>query len=115
MIFNGSYGKNPGIENGTNISLNYTQPVGRDVIFETGVKTELDHINSTSDVYLLNTSWATMILVFHNLQQWIITGLYMRVTFQLHLNYLNCLILKWASVMNIQKQKRIFQTPVILI
>lgn len=55
-IFNSSYGKNPGIENETNFEINYTQPFGEDVTLETGAKTELDHINSVSDVYLLTNT-----------------------------------------------------------
>jgi len=53
-IFNSSRGKNPGIENETNIELNYTHPLGEDIVFETGLKTILERINSVSDVYLLN-------------------------------------------------------------
>jgi len=55
-IYNRSYGKNPGIENETNIKINYAQPLGKDIILEAGAKTELDHINSISDVYLLTLS-----------------------------------------------------------
>ena len=55
-IFNSSYGKNPGIENETNIEINYTQPINEDARFEAGAKTELDHIKSNSNVFLLNTS-----------------------------------------------------------
>lgn len=55
-IFNSSYGNNPGIENETNIEVNYSMPLGKDVVFETGAKTGMDHENSKSDVYLLNTS-----------------------------------------------------------
>jgi outer membrane receptor protein involved in Fe transport len=53
-VYNSSYGKNPGIENESNFELNYTQPVGEDAKLEMGAKTELDHIKSTSDVFLLN-------------------------------------------------------------
>ncbi len=53
-VYNSSYGKNPGIENESNFELNYTQPLGEDAKLEMGAKTELDHIKSTSDVYLLN-------------------------------------------------------------
>jgi len=55
-IYSSSYGNNPGIENETNIEINYTQPLGEDAVFETGAKGELDHINSKSDVYLLMAS-----------------------------------------------------------
>ncbi len=55
-VFNSSYGNNPGTTKETNIELNYTQPVGKDVILEAGAKTVLDQITSTSDVYLLNSA-----------------------------------------------------------
>ncbi len=55
-IYNSSYGKNPGIENETNIEVNYTHPVSEDIVLETGAKAELDNINSKSDVYLLTPS-----------------------------------------------------------
>jgi len=54
-IYSGSYGNNPGSENGTNISLDYTQPLNDNTTLEMGAKTELNQIQSTSDVYLLNT------------------------------------------------------------
>jgi len=55
-IYNSSYAKNPGIENETNLEINYVQPLTKDVIVETGAKMTHDKINSTSDVYLLNTT-----------------------------------------------------------
>ncbi len=55
-IFNSSYGNNPGFQKETNIAVNYVQPLGENALLETGAKTELDDINSTSNVYLLNTS-----------------------------------------------------------
>ncbi len=55
-IYNSSHGNNPGIENETNITVNYTQPLTKDALLETGVKNERYHINSTSDVYMLNPS-----------------------------------------------------------
>jgi outer membrane receptor protein involved in Fe transport len=55
-IFNSSYGENPGIENETNVEVNYTQPLSENAILEAGAKAEHDHINSISNVYLLNTS-----------------------------------------------------------
>jgi outer membrane receptor protein involved in Fe transport len=55
-IYNSSYAKNPGLENETNLSVNYAQPLGKDVILETGGKLTHDKITSTSDVYLLNTT-----------------------------------------------------------
>lgn len=53
-LFSGSYGNNPGIENEKEIELNYTQPVGEDVVIETGAKAFLTHVKSTSEVFLLN-------------------------------------------------------------
>ena len=55
-VFNSSYGNNPGTSKETDISLDYAQPLGGDVLLETGAKTVLQDINSTSDVYLLNPS-----------------------------------------------------------
>ena len=49
-----SYGNNPGTSKETNIEVNYTQPLGENASFETGAKTVIDNINSTSDVYLLS-------------------------------------------------------------
>ncbi len=54
-IFNGSYANNPGTSKETNIAINYVQPIGENVVFETGAKMVLDYIDSKSDVYLLNT------------------------------------------------------------
>jgi ferric enterobactin receptor len=56
VIYSNSYGNNPGIENETNITVDYAQPLGEDAMIETGAKAELDHINSKSDVYFLNTT-----------------------------------------------------------
>ncbi len=53
-IIGSSYGDNPGIENETNIGIDYTHPLSDHVHFETGAKAVLNHIQSTSDVYLLN-------------------------------------------------------------
>ena len=54
-IFNGSYVNNPGINKQTNISIDYTQPIEKKVIIETGVKMVSNQISSSSDVFLLNT------------------------------------------------------------
>ncbi len=54
-IFNGSNGQNLGVDKQTNISINYTHPLGKNIILETGAKTVLSQINSNSNVYLLNT------------------------------------------------------------
>lgn len=54
-VFNGSYGDNPGTSKETDISVDYTDPLGnKGVSIETGAKAVLGDINSTSDVYLLN-------------------------------------------------------------
>ena len=55
-IYNSSYAKNPGLENETNLEVNYVQPLGKAFVLETGTKMTYDKINSTSDVYLLNTT-----------------------------------------------------------
>jgi ferric enterobactin receptor len=55
-IYNSSFAKNPGIENETNLEINYAQPLAKDFVLETGGKLTHDKINSTSDVYLLNTT-----------------------------------------------------------
>ena len=54
-IYNSSYARNPGLQNETNLEVNYVQPLGKVFILETGAKLTHDKINSTSDVYLLNT------------------------------------------------------------
>lgn len=54
LIYNSSYGNNPGLDNETNLEVNYTQPLVKDAVLETGAKAELDQISSKSDVYLLN-------------------------------------------------------------
>jgi len=53
-VFNSSYGNNPGQDLETNISLDYTHPVNDSLLFETGAKTVISELSSTSDVYLLN-------------------------------------------------------------
>jgi hypothetical protein len=53
-IYSNSYGNNPGIENETNFEINYTQPLAEDALIETGAKATLDHIKSTSEVYVQN-------------------------------------------------------------
>ncbi len=53
-VFSSSYGNNPGLERETDIAIDYTQPFSNGVKLETGAKTVLDNISSTSNVYLLN-------------------------------------------------------------
>jgi outer membrane receptor for ferrienterochelin and colicin len=55
-IFNSSFGRNPGIETESYIAVNYAQPLVKNGVLETGAKIDFDHINSKSDVYLLNLS-----------------------------------------------------------
>ena len=55
-IYNSSYAKNPGLENETNLEVNYAQPLSKEIVLETGTKMTYDKINSNSDVYLLNTT-----------------------------------------------------------
>ncbi|MGZ6555047.1 MAG: TonB-dependent receptor, partial [Bacteroidia bacterium] len=54
-VYSGSYANNPGVEKETDISIDYTQPLGKDATLEMGAKTVINNIISTSDVYLLNT------------------------------------------------------------
>jgi outer membrane receptor protein involved in Fe transport len=53
-IFNSSYGNNPGVSKETDISIDYSDPLTKDISFETGTKAVLTDITSTSDVYLLD-------------------------------------------------------------
>ncbi len=53
-VYSGSYGNNPGTENETNFTIDYTLPFGEDVLLETGAKAELIQIISNADVWLLN-------------------------------------------------------------
>jgi outer membrane receptor protein involved in Fe transport len=56
LTSSGSFGNNPGFDKQLNLSINYTQPVFHHSIFETGAKSTIDNEQSSSDVYLLNTS-----------------------------------------------------------
>jgi len=51
---NSTLGNNPGFQKEMTFALNYTQPLGKDGMFETGAKSQSENINGTSDVYLLN-------------------------------------------------------------
>ncbi len=53
-IVSSSYANNPGVSKETDISVDYTQPVTDDILIETGAKTQLQDITSTSNVYLLD-------------------------------------------------------------
>jgi ferric enterobactin receptor len=48
--FSGSSSLNPGKDRETNISLDYTQPIAKDFVIETGAKTILQTINSSADL-----------------------------------------------------------------
>ena len=56
VIYNSSKGNNPGVEDFSYAAVNYTHPLPHDLIFETGIKSQIDHYRSNSDVYLYNTS-----------------------------------------------------------
>jgi outer membrane receptor for ferrienterochelin and colicin len=53
-VISGSYGRNPGIENETVVSIDYVEPLGEDAVLEAGAKAVLNRIGSSSDVYLRN-------------------------------------------------------------
>ncbi|CAM3817164.1 outer membrane beta-barrel family protein [Mucilaginibacter galii] len=48
--FSASSSNNPGTDKETNISIDYTQPLSKEITFETGAKTVLQDINSTAAV-----------------------------------------------------------------
>lgn len=52
--FSASASNNPGTDKETNVSIDYTHPLSKDVILETGAKTVLQYINSTADVTAYN-------------------------------------------------------------
>ncbi len=54
--YSGNRGNNPVLEKETNIELNYTHPLPKDVILETGLKSVIENVNSNSQQYFLNTS-----------------------------------------------------------
>jgi outer membrane receptor protein involved in Fe transport len=53
-IYNGSYGNNPSTQSLTNVEINYTHPLPKDVTIETGAKLTMDHDYNVNDIYLLN-------------------------------------------------------------
>ncbi|MEI7733807.1 MAG: TonB-dependent receptor [Ferruginibacter sp.] len=53
--FAGSNSLNPGKENETELGINYAHPFGEDIVLETGIKTGIESIISSADVYTLNT------------------------------------------------------------
>ncbi|UEG55175.1 TonB-dependent receptor [Mucilaginibacter daejeonensis] len=50
LPFSASASTNPGTNHETNISADYTQPIAKDVLLETGAKTILQNINSVTNV-----------------------------------------------------------------
>jgi len=56
LISSGTYGNNPGFDKQVNMAINYSQPLFKDAMVETGVKTTLGKVSSKSEVYLLNTT-----------------------------------------------------------
>jgi len=60
--FAGAHSFNPGKENELNFSVDYTQPVKKDVLIETGLKTVLQSIISNADVFMLNAATGNYII-----------------------------------------------------
>ena len=54
-IYSGIYGNNPGTDQETNLSLDYSQPIGEKASIETGVKASLQNLKSTAEVSNLET------------------------------------------------------------
>lgn len=54
--FAGIAGSNPGTDNQTNISIDYTHPVSEHLLFETGVKHVIQHIHAVNDVSLFDAA-----------------------------------------------------------
>jgi ferric enterobactin receptor len=52
--YTGISSNNPGTDNSSNISFDYTHPVNKNVVVETGAKAVQQHINSTTNVDFLN-------------------------------------------------------------
>ena len=52
--FAGAHSLNVGKENEMNFSLDYTQPLGKNLELETGLKLSLENISSKADVFMLN-------------------------------------------------------------
>ena len=52
----GSTSNNPGTDNENDISIDYSYPVNKSLLLETGVKTTFENINSVADVEVLDTS-----------------------------------------------------------
>jgi outer membrane receptor protein involved in Fe transport len=54
--YSGSSSNNPGTDKETELSMDYVHPVSEDWMIETGVKTVLQNINSSADVFTFKTS-----------------------------------------------------------
>lgn len=57
--FTGTKGNTPGSDRQTNISVDYTHPVGKNLTFETGLKTVLQNISSIADISVLRPATGT--------------------------------------------------------
>ncbi len=55
-LLSGNYGNSPGTEHEMVVAANYTQPLGKEAVLETGAQATSDHLQSTSNVYLLNNN-----------------------------------------------------------
>ena len=91
----------------------YTHLLGRNLLVEQAEKQILTVLKAHQMYIFLIPHRVIMILIPQS-SSLIIRGLFMPDIFQLHLNYLNCLILKQDAVMNIQKQRPIIQIPVLI-
>lgn len=65
-VYSGTSGKNPLTNQETNIEINYTQPLPKDVVLEMGAKTVINQITSESDMFLWNT-YSDIFIVSPNL------------------------------------------------
>ena len=54
LPYTGSYSDNPGTDRETNISMDYAYPVTDEFMLETGVKTVIQNIHATAEVFTLN-------------------------------------------------------------
>jgi outer membrane receptor protein involved in Fe transport len=54
--FAGAYSTNPGKENEVNLELNYTHPITKSTVLETGFRTTFQSIISNADVFTLNAN-----------------------------------------------------------
>ncbi|MFC4231387.1 TonB-dependent receptor domain-containing protein [Parasediminibacterium paludis] len=57
--FAGAYSTNPGKENEVNLELNYTHPITKSTVLETGFRTTFQSIISNADVFTLNANTGT--------------------------------------------------------